>query len=157
MTEGPQGTGAGRAAFSQKSAEIAVAALFFLLGVIVIYDSVRVGIRWADDGPQSGYFPFYIGLMVCGSALLNAIFALSKDIKGKIALFCNVADEAVITAKDVASVYEVPLVFANENVDTLALRYLHIEAKDRELSKWEDIVHKVYNPKAEVTIGIVGK
>ena len=82
---------------------------------------------------------------------------LSKDIKSKIALFCNVAEEAVITAKDVASVYEVPLVFAKENVDTLALRYLHVEAKDRELSKWEDIVHKVYNPKAEVTIAIVGK
>ena len=82
---------------------------------------------------------------------------LSKDIKGKIALFCNVPDEAVITAKDVASVYEVPLVFANENVDTLALKYLHIEAKDRDLAKWEDIVHKVYNPKAEVTIAIVGK
>ncbi len=82
---------------------------------------------------------------------------LSKDIKGKIALFCNVPEEAVITAKDVASVYEVPLVFAKENVDTLALKYLHIEAKDRELSRWEDIVHKVYNPKAEVTIAIVGK
>ena len=82
---------------------------------------------------------------------------LSKDIKGKIALFCNVGEEAVITAKDVASVYEVPLVFAKENVDTLALKYLHIEAKDRELSKWEDIVHKVYNPKADVTIAIVGK
>jgi len=82
---------------------------------------------------------------------------LSKDIKSKIALFCNVVEEAVITAKDVASVYEVPLVFANENVDTLALKYLHIDAKDRELSRWEDIVHKVYNPKAEVTIGIVGK
>jgi len=82
---------------------------------------------------------------------------LSKDIKGKIALFCNVMDEAVITAKDVASVYEVPLVFANENVDTLALKCLHMEARDRELSKWDDIVHKVYNPKAEVTIAIVGK
>ncbi len=82
---------------------------------------------------------------------------LSKDIKSKIALFCNVPDEAVITAKDVASIYEVPLVFANENVDTLALKYLHIEAKDRELARWDDIVHKVYNPKAEVTIAIVGK
>jgi CTP synthase len=82
---------------------------------------------------------------------------LSKDIKSKIALFCNVSEEAVITAKDVASVYEVPLVFANEGVDTLVLKYLHMEAKDRELSKWEDIVHRVYNPKAEVTIAIVGK
>src|SRR5512141_174724 len=82
---------------------------------------------------------------------------LSKEIKSKIALFCNVPEEAVITAKDVASVYEVPLVFAHENVDTLVLKYLHMEAKDREMSKWEDIVHRVYNPKDTVTIGIVGK
>jgi CTP synthase len=82
---------------------------------------------------------------------------LSKDLKSKIALFCNVEEEAVITAKDVASIYEVPLVFAREDVDTLALRYLHIEAKDRDLSKWEELIHRVYNPKDEVTIGIVGK
>ena len=82
---------------------------------------------------------------------------LSKDIKSKIALFCNVEDEAVITAKDVASIYEVPLVFAQEGVDKLALQYLRMEAKDRDLSKWEDIVHRVYNPKDKVTIGIVGK
>ena len=82
---------------------------------------------------------------------------LAKEIKSKIALFCNVEEEAVITAKDVASIYEVPLVFSREGVDTLALKYLHLEAKDRDLSQWEDIVHRVYNPKAEVTIGIVGK
>ncbi|HEY1800289.1 MAG TPA: CTP synthase [Terriglobales bacterium] len=82
---------------------------------------------------------------------------LAKDIKSKIALFCNVGEEAVITAKDVSSIYEVPVVFAHENVDTLVLKYLHIQAKDRDLAKWEDIVHRVYNPKAEVTIGIVGK
>ena len=82
---------------------------------------------------------------------------LAKDIKSKIALFCNVPDEAVITAKDVASVYEVPLVFANEGVDTLVLKCLRMEARDRDLSKWEDIVHRVYNPKDTVTIGIVGK
>jgi CTP synthase len=82
---------------------------------------------------------------------------LAKEIKSKIALFCNVGEEAVITAKDVASIYEVPLVFSREGVDTLALKYLHLEAKDRDLTQWEDIVHRVYNPKAEVTIGIVGK
>jgi CTP synthase len=82
---------------------------------------------------------------------------LSKDIKGKIALFCNVEEEAVITAKDVASIYEVPLVFSHEGVDTLVLRYLHLESKDRDLKDWEEIVRRVYNPKAEVTIGIVGK
>ena len=82
---------------------------------------------------------------------------LSKEIKSKIALFCNVEEEAVITAKDVASIYEVPLVFAREELDTLALKYLHIEARERDLRPWEELVHRVYNPKDEVTIGIVGK
>src|SRR5690242_17441954 len=82
---------------------------------------------------------------------------LSKEIKSKIALFCNVEEEAVITAKDVASIYEVPLVFAREEVDTLVLRYLHIESKEHDLHRWEELVHRVYNPKDEVLIGIVGK
>src|SRR5438270_635478 len=82
---------------------------------------------------------------------------LAKDIKSKIALFCNVEEEAVITAKDVASIYEVPVVFSREGVDTLILRYLHLEAKDRDLKEWDELVHRIYNPKAEVTIGIVGK
>ena len=82
---------------------------------------------------------------------------LSKDIKSKIALFCNVEENAVITAKDVGSIYECPLMFAAEGVDTLVLKYLHIDAKDRDTSKWEDLVHRVYNPKDEVSIAIVGK
>src|ERR1700675_4765786 len=65
---------------------------------------------------------------------------LVKDIKSKIALFCNVSEEAVITAKDVASVYEVPLGFARENVDTLCLRYLHIDAPERNMKAWEELV-----------------
>ncbi len=82
---------------------------------------------------------------------------LSKDIKGKIALFCNVEEEAVITAKDVASIYECPLMFHKEGVDRLALKYLHIEAKDPDLSRWEDLIHRAYNPQDEVRIAIVGK
>jgi CTP synthase len=82
---------------------------------------------------------------------------LSKELKSKIALFCNVEDEAVVTAKDVASIYEVPLVFAREGVDTLVLRYLRMEAKPPELARWEELMHRVYNPKDEVHIGIVGK
>ncbi|HLH06922.1 MAG TPA: CTP synthase [Terriglobales bacterium] len=82
---------------------------------------------------------------------------LSKDLKGKIALFCNVEEEAVITAKDVGSIYECPLVFANEGVDELVMKYLHLQAKDRDIKNWEDLVHRVYNPKDEVVIGIVGK
>src|SRR6266487_985957 len=84
MTEGPQVAEAGRAACRQKSAEIAVAALFFILGAIVVYDSVRVGVRWVEDGPQSGYFPFYIGLLVCGSSLVNALFAFLNVKKDKV-------------------------------------------------------------------------
>jgi len=82
---------------------------------------------------------------------------LSRELKSKIALFCNVEDEAVITAKDVASIYEVPLVFAREGVDTLLLRYLRMESKAPELARWEELMHRVYNPNDEVHIGIVGK
>ncbi len=82
---------------------------------------------------------------------------LSHEIKSKIALFCNLENEAVITAKDVASIYEVPLVFAHEKVDELVERYLRIPSKPADLTRWEDLVQRVYNPKDEVTIGIVGK
>ena len=82
---------------------------------------------------------------------------LSKEIKSKIALFCNVEEEAVITAKDVASIYEVPLVFHKEGVDRLVLKYLHMESKEPNLRAWEYLVHKAYNPADEVKIAIVGK
>jgi len=74
MSEG----GEGRPAFGQKSAEIVVAALFLLLGAIVVYDSVRLGARWADDGPQAGYFPFYIGLLICIASAINFALAFAK-------------------------------------------------------------------------------
>jgi len=82
---------------------------------------------------------------------------LSKDIKSKIALFCNVEEEAVITAIDVASIYEVPLTFARESVDKLVLKYLHLEAPERDMSRWDELVRRVNNPKDEVNIGLVGK
>jgi CTP synthase len=82
---------------------------------------------------------------------------LSKELKSKIALFCNVEEEAVITAKDVASIYEVPLVFHREGVDRLVLKYLHMESKEPDLRAWEELVRKAYNPAGEVKIAIVGK
>ena len=54
-----------RAAFRTKTAELAIAGLFFLVGAIVIFDSLRLGARWGDDGPQPGYFPFYLGIIIC--------------------------------------------------------------------------------------------
>jgi putative tricarboxylic transport membrane protein len=74
MSQG-EGEG-GRPAFSQKTAEIVVAAGFFLGGSIVVYDSLRLGAKWADDGPQAGYLPFYIGLILCISAVVNLVNAL---------------------------------------------------------------------------------
>jgi len=76
MTEGSQGPDTGRTAFRQKSAEIVVAALFLLAGAIVVYDSLRLGAKWAEDGPEAGYFPFYIGLILCISAFVNLAAAL---------------------------------------------------------------------------------
>ena len=83
--------------------------------------------------------------------------AVPREMRQKIALFCNVEEPAVIAARDVASIYEVPLTFAAEGVDTLALKYLRMEAKPADLSKWQDIVHRAYHPKDEVSIAIVGK
>ncbi|HTX41930.1 MAG TPA: CTP synthase [Acidobacteriaceae bacterium] len=82
---------------------------------------------------------------------------LSREVKSKIALFCNLEDRAVITAKDVESVYEVPLTFAQEGVDSLALKYLHMETREPDLAKWSELVHRCYNPRDEVSIAIVGK
>jgi CTP synthase len=82
---------------------------------------------------------------------------LPHDIKNKIALFCNLEEKAVITAKDVDSIYEVPLVFAQEGVDKLALRYLHLDTREPDLSRWSALVERCYHPTGEVSIGIVGK
>jgi hypothetical protein len=60
---------AGDAGISTRTMEIAVAAILFALGALVVFDSVRLGAGWADDGPQSGYFPFYIGLLLCISSV----------------------------------------------------------------------------------------
>jgi len=73
-----------QAAFSQRSAEVAVAALFFILGAIVVWDSYRLGSKWGSDGPEAGYFPFYIGLLVCAASLVNLVQALlNRKIAGK--------------------------------------------------------------------------
>ncbi len=82
---------------------------------------------------------------------------LSREMKQKIALFCNVEERAVIGAKTVPSIYEVPLGFAQEGVDSLILKYLHKEAPEADLSQWKALVERCYNPVDEVSIAIVGK
>lgn len=82
---------------------------------------------------------------------------LSKDIKDKIALFCNVDKDAVFTARDVKSIYEVPLEFYAEGVDQKIAIMLRLPAKNAALEPWKTLVYKLENPKSRVTIGIVGK
>jgi len=67
----------GKPAFRIRAAEVVVAAGFLALGAIVIFDSVRLGFGWREDGPQAGYFPFYIGSIICVSALINVAAALA--------------------------------------------------------------------------------
>jgi hypothetical protein len=68
--------GGKRSGISTRSMEIVVALLMFTLGAIVVLGSYRLGARWSDDGPQSGYFPFYIGLLNCISCVVNLAQAL---------------------------------------------------------------------------------
>jgi CTP synthase len=82
---------------------------------------------------------------------------LSPDIKSKLALYCDVPEEAVITAKDVESIYEVPLVLSGEGLDAIILRRLGLESRGRDMGAWEDLVRRIKNPRGEVVIGIVGK
>jgi len=82
---------------------------------------------------------------------------LDPDIKKKISLFCDVAEEAVITAKDVDTIYEVPLVLAAEGLDRIVLKYLHLPQTERRMQQWEDLVDRIKHPVDEITIHVVGK
>jgi len=82
---------------------------------------------------------------------------LTADIKGKISLFTNVPLEAVITAKDVDNIYEIPLIFASEGLDAYILKKLNLPPKKRILGPWRTLVDRMKNPRDEVTIGLVGK
>jgi CTP synthase len=82
---------------------------------------------------------------------------LPEDIKRKIALFCNVSKDAVITAKDVDCIYEVPLVFHREGLDAKIVELLNIWTREPRLEEWEDFLKKYSSPQNEVTIAIVGK
>jgi len=82
---------------------------------------------------------------------------LSKEIKAKIALFCNVSQDAVVTAKDVDHIYEVPLVFNQEGLDNKILELLNVWTGSPRLEPWHKLVEKIKNPKQNVKIAIVGK
>jgi len=82
---------------------------------------------------------------------------LPLDLKEKIALFCNVEKNAVITAKDVETVYEVPIVFRKEGLDELIVRLLHLDTGPPNLREWDAMVQKIKHPKHEISVALVGK
>ncbi|MGH9450761.1 MAG: CTP synthase [Terriglobia bacterium] len=82
---------------------------------------------------------------------------LSPELKAKIALFCNVPDEAVITAKDVRHIYEVPLVLGNEGLDRQILNCLRLDTGEGDMTPWARLVDRLNQAKDEVSIGMVGK
>jgi CTP synthase len=82
---------------------------------------------------------------------------LPPELKRKIALFCNVSEDAVITAKDVSTIYEVPLYLSQEGIDEIIMKLLDLPYRKRQIKDWEALVEKILNPRDEVSIGIVGK
>lgn len=82
---------------------------------------------------------------------------LSKELREKIALFCNVEDEAVITSYDCDTIYEVPLVLYKQKLDLIVLKKLKLSDVKIQIDEWEKLVKKIKNPKKETTIAICGK
>ena len=82
---------------------------------------------------------------------------LARDLKSKISLFTNVDEKAVITARDVDSIYELPLVLTEEGLDRIILDMMELDTREKDMAEWEELVHRVKNPAGEVTIAVVGK
>jgi CTP synthase len=83
---------------------------------------------------------------------------LGEDLKRKIALFCNVKQDAVIEAADASTIYEVPMAMLKEKLDLIVLKKLHItDYKEPDLDKWKDFLEKLKRPKYKITIGLIGK
>ncbi|MDV7338897.1 CTP synthase [Terasakiella sp. A23] len=99
-----------------------------------------------------------LGLGISPDALLcRCDREIPASERRKIALFCNVAEDAVIPALDVDTIYRVPLSYHAEGLDTVVLKHFGMAAPEPDLSKWEEIVHRVLEPEGEVNVAIVGK
>jgi hypothetical protein len=94
-----------RSAASRRTVECVTAAVIFVLGVIVIVDSVRVGHTWAADGPQSGYFPFYIGTLLCGTAAVIFLQAFADRAGGARSFVSRAGARQVLTLVVPAAIY----------------------------------------------------
>ena len=82
---------------------------------------------------------------------------LSREMKDKIALFCNVETESVIEGRDVDTIYEVPLYFEKEGLDKIVINKLNLICGKADLRQWSRMVHRIKNPEGHITISVVGK
>ena len=90
--------------------------------------------------------------------ILRTDRSLNTDLKRKVALFCNVDEDAVIESVDVSTIYEVPIKMLEQNLDRIAVKKLALPVKkEPDLSEWREFLNKLKNPKHSITIGIVGK
>ena len=77
--------------------------------------------------------------------------------RAKIALFCNVLEKAVISLKDVDSIYKIPALLRSQGLDELVVKRFNLNCPPSDLSEWEQVIYEEANPTGEVTIGMVGK
>ncbi|NCO24346.1 MAG: CTP synthase [Candidatus Infernicultor aquiphilus] len=91
-------------------------------------------------------------IVICRSQL-----KLSEEVKNKISLFCDIKREGIIEAVDVKSIYEIPLVFEEQGLGDLIIKLLNLKCPGSDLQEWKNMVDKIYHPKREVSIGVVGK
>ena len=82
---------------------------------------------------------------------------LSEEVKSKISLFCDIRNEAIIEAINVKSIYEIPLIFKEQKLGDLIIKLLNLKCQGPDLRSWENMVEKIYHPKKEINIGMVGK
>jgi len=82
---------------------------------------------------------------------------LPRELKAKIALFCNMAEACVISAQDVDTIYGVPVALGREGLDAQILRLLRLEATPADMSRWTSLLDLIHNPAGEVRVGVVGK
>src|SRR5262249_54783901 len=82
---------------------------------------------------------------------------IPEDARRKIALFCNLRENAVIPALDVDTIYQVPVAYHEQGFDTEVMHHFQIETKDPDLARWRRIVRRIHAPEGEVTIAVVGK
>jgi len=133
----------------------AVSGIGVIMAIEILVESPGID-RFGTKEELASYIDREIGIQP-DILLCRSDRPITSDLKDKIALFGNVEKSAVISAEDVGCIYEVPLVFHREGLDDLILKELNVWTRAPRLEEWEKVVKKIYKPRAEVTIAIVGK